>query len=202
LVNLCVYIEGGGPHTKSQTATACRKAFHLFFEKVLGEGRKPRIIACGSRDEAYRDFCRGLENDADSFSILLVDSEDPVAPARNAVQHLRHREKHWTKPMPDGQIHLMVQCMESWFLADRKALAQYYGDQFKQGALPGNPKIEEIPKPDVINGLAGATKSTSKGPYHKTNHGFDLLGRIDPAAVRKVSPYADALINLLLDRLT
>jgi len=34
--------------------------------------------------------------------------------------------------------------MEAWFLADKPALAEYYGNKFKAAALPQNPKIEEI----------------------------------------------------------
>lgn len=199
-MKVCLYIEGGGPYARSQTATACRKAFHLFFEKALGDKQKPRIIASGSRDEAYHDFSRALE-ETGTFAVLLVDSEDPVVSGGTAAAHLRHREHHWTKPMPDDQVHLMVQCMEAWFLADKAALAKYYGKKFKASALPTNPKIEEIPKREVLSGLAGATKETQKGPYHKTKHGFDLLECIDPAAVRKASGHADALIELILARL-
>ena len=202
-MKVCVYVEGGGPNAKSQAATACRKAFSEFFGKVLGDSKpRPKIVASGSRDEAYHDFCRSLKNDSETFAVLLVDSEDPVAGGKTATAHLRDREKHWTTPMPDGQVHLMVQCMEAWFLADKPALAEYYGNEFTTSALPPNPKIEEIPKKDVIKGLANATKANkTRGPYHKTRHGFDLLGLIDPAAVRQASRFADALINLLLAKL-
>jgi hypothetical protein len=197
-VNVCVYVEGGGPKAKSQTATACRKAFHLFFEKVLGERSKPRIVASGSRDEAYDDFCRSLKADPNSFAILIVDSEDPVPSGKTAVAHLRDREKHWTKLVQTSQVGLMVQCMEAWFLADRSALVGYYGAELKLSALPGNPKIEQIPKRDVMTGLENATRATQKGLYHKTKHGFDLLGLIDPNMVIKSSPFADELVKLLL----
>jgi len=197
-----VYVEGGGPYAKHQAAIACRKAFSDFFGKVLGDKPKPKIVASGSRDEAYHDFCRSLKNDSDTFAVLLVDSEDPVAAGKTAAAHLRDREKSWTTQMPDGQVHLMVQCMEAWFLADKPALAGYYGNRIKTSALPQNPKIEEIPKRDVMKGLDAATKATeTKGLYHKTKHGFELLELIDPAAVRQASPFADALIKLLLAKL-
>ena len=189
LVKVCVYVEGGGPKAKDQAATACRKAFHLFLEKVLGDKPKPRIVASGSRDDAYHDFCRSLDNDPDTFAVLLVDSEDPVVGGRTAKAHLQDRERHWTGSMPEEQVHLMVQCMETSFLADKAALAKYYGNKFKESALPANPKIEEISKQDVMKGLVAASKSTKKGTYHKTNHGFDILEGIDPAAVRKASPF-------------
>jgi hypothetical protein len=199
-VSVRVFVEGGGPQRRTQTA--CRRAFHLFFEKLLGDRARPRIIPSGSRDEAYRDFCRSLANDPDTFPVLLVDSEDPVPAGKTARAHLRDRDPHWTNTMPDEQVHLMVQCMEAWFLADIPAVARYYGHEFKESALPRNPNIEEIPKRDVMNGLDRASGATSKGPYHKTKHGFDILERIDPSAVRQRSPFADALFTVLLAKLT
>lgn len=199
-MSVCVFVEGGGLQAKTQTA--CRKAFRLFFEKVLGDRPKPRIIASGGRDEAYHDFCRSLEHDPDAFPVLLVDSEDAVAAGKNVRTHLRDREKHWTNAIPDGQVYLMVQCMEAWFLADIPAVEHYYGQGFQASALPPNPNIEQIPKRDVMNGLHNATRATDKGPYHKTKHGFDILERIDPGGVRQRSEHADALFALLLAKLT
>ena len=67
----------------------------------------------------------------------------------------------------------MVQCMEAWFLADIPAVLQYYAHEFDEFALRGNPNIEAIPKRDVMDRLHNATRTTSKGPYHKTRHGFE-----------------------------
>jgi hypothetical protein len=193
-VSVCVYVEGGGPQNRTQIA--CRKAFRLFFEKVLGDRPKPRIIASGGRDEAYRDFCRSLENNPDTLSVLLVDPEEPVLAGSNAMAHLRNREKHWTDAMPDEYVHLMVQCMEAWFLADVPAVAQYYGQKFNASALSGNPNIEAIPKQDVMSQLHSATRATSKGSYHKTRHGFDILERIDPGRVPPAIPACRRTIHL------
>jgi len=87
--------------------------------------------------------------------------------------------------------------MEAWFLTDKAMLAQYYGDGFRQSALPPNPKIEEIPKRDVLQGLERATVETSKKAYHKTRHGFDILERLDPEAVQGGSPFAAAFFKVL-----
>jgi hypothetical protein len=195
-VTVRVFVEGGGPHNK--TRTECRKAFHLFFEKFLGDdGPRPRVSACGSRDEAYRDFCRCLESDPETLPILLVDSEEPVAGNKSRCAHLRDRDK-WTKPMPETQAHLMVQCMESWFFADCAWLQEYYGQKFRLDALPGSSKaVEAIPKRDLLNGLARATKGTAKGEYHKTRHGFEILGGIDPFKVRDSSSHARGLLDFL-----
>lgn len=200
-MKVCVYVEGGGPTAGSSGAAACRRAFSSFFQKILGDGPKPKIVACGSRDEAYNDFSRELTGDSEYFAVLLVDSEDPVADGKSASEHLRGREKHW-KPVADGQAHLMVQCMETWFLADKKALADYYTKGFVQSALPRNLSIESISKPDVMKGLEDASKPTKKGKYHKTRHGFEILERIDPEKVAKASPFAKDLIAVLRKKLT
>lgn len=192
-----VFVEGGGDQRRTQTA--CRKAFSIFFGKLLGDRPKPRIIASGSRDQAYRDFCRSLEHDPDTFSVLLVDAEGPVPAGKTAVAHLRDRDR-WTNPLPNGQVHLMVQCMEAWFLADNTVLASYYGDGFRESALPRNPEIEQIPKRDIMDGLGRATAAAGKGPYHKTRHGFEILERCAPDAIREQSPFAAALFDVLASR--
>jgi hypothetical protein len=92
----------------------------------------------------------------------------------------------------------MVQCTESWFLADRQALATYYGQGFVENALRRNPDVEAIAKADVLASLQAATRRTrTKGPYHKTRHGFALLSMIDPGRVSQASRHADRLFNLI-----
>ena len=198
-MRVCLYVEGGGD--QANTLTACKKAFRLFFEKALPGRLKPKIVACGSRDNAHNDFCISLRSDPNTFAVLLVDSEDPVLPGNSAAQHLRRRERHWTANIPEDQVHLMVQCMKTWFLADQPALKQYYGHEFRQSALPGNPSIEDVLKQDVVSGLQNATRGTKKGKYHKTRHGFEILERIDPMAVQQKSRHAAALFGVLITKL-
>lgn len=193
-----VFVEGGGD--QNRTKTACRKAFHVFFEKLLGNRPKPRIIASGSRDQAYRDFSRSLSDGSTTFSVLLVDSEDPVPAGKTAGQHLQDRDR-WINPLPDAQVHLMVQCMEAWFLSDKAMLAEFYGQGFNASALPQNPHIEDVPKADVFRGLERATAATNKGTYHKTQHGFEILARLDPDLVQRRSRFAAELFTILLANL-
>lgn len=139
---------------------------------------------------------------SDAFIVLLVDSEGPVDPRHTPWEHLRTRD-HWNQPaaVADDQVHLMVQCMEAWFLADRDALTDFYGPDFNDNALPSNPDIEHIAKTDVIRALENATRHTStKGRYHKTYHGFKLLGLIDPIRVRGASTHANRLCAVLVAR--
>jgi hypothetical protein len=196
-VSVHLFVEGGGD--QNRTKVACRKAFRLFFEKLLGGRPQPRVIASGSREQAYRDFSRALSEDSDGFPLLLVDSEEPVPAGKTAASHLRDRDR-WTNPLPDEQIHLMVQCMESWFLTDKATLAEYYGDGFKQSALPANPRVEEITTRDIFDGLDRATAGTSKGAYQKIRDGFGILERLDPGKVQQGSRFAAELFTILVTK--
>ena len=91
----------------------------------------------------------------------------------------------------------MVQAMESWFLADRSALEEYYGQGFQETALPSNPQIEQVPKGDVLHGIRRATDSTTKGRYDKGSHSFEILATIDPSKVTSASPLARRLVETL-----
>ena len=198
-MSVCVLVEGGGDQKRTQAA--CRKAFKTFFDKVLGDRPKPAIVACGARDEAWKDFLRALADGSDAVPVLLVDAEGPVARGKTPTAHLHDRDG-WNDDVPEDQVHLMVQCMESWFVADKAALGEYYGQRFRENSLPRNPKVEEIPKRDVMDGLEAATSETTKGRYHKTNHGFDILERIDPDLVRDASNHAKRLLDYLESQLT
>ncbi len=196
-----LYVEGGGDANRLRTL--CRQGFGSFFRKAGLKGRMPRIVACGSRQKAFRDFRTALtETHAEGFIALLVDAEAPIG---NNVDPRRHLEAHdkWKAPerATKDQVHLMVQCMESWFLADQEALASYFGDGFKSGALPANPDTEQISKADVFAGLKSATRDCeSKGAYDKGNHAFMILEVIDPEKVQKASPSTRRLIGALMEK--
>ena len=91
--------------------------------------------------------------------------------------------------------------MESWFLADPEKLASYYGNGFTNKALKPNPRVEEIPKTNVLKCLKQATKKTQKGAYHKTAHAPHILKMLDPTKVRKAAPNCDRLFRELLAKL-
>ena len=91
--------------------------------------------------------------------------------------------------------------MESWFLADQKTLALFYGQGFNSNALPKQTNIDKIYKNDVNQGLDAATRHTkTKGKYHKTRHGFDILTQIEPHKVRQASEHAELLFVVLLQK--
>ena len=159
----------------------------------------PRVVACGSRQRAYDQFCAAIdEAETDSFIVLLVDSETAVAASDSPWKHLKKRD-NWTQPSAaaDDSAQLMVQCMEAWFVADRQSLSAYFGNDFKAAALPARDDVEAIAKRDLERTLKQATQSCSKGSYRKGRHSFDLLGCLDPSKVMESSPHARRLIDML-----
>ena len=192
-----VYVEGGGDGKSLRTK--CREGFSSFFAKANFAGRMPQIIACGGRKSAFDKFRTAWESrKAEEFIILLVDSENPVADGSGPWLHLRTRDG-WERPdeARDENAHLMVQCMEAWFLADKDNLAAYFGHGFNRNALPGRQEIEDVAKDDVFRGLKNATRQCKKGDYGKGRHSFDILERIDPANVVAASPHASRLVETL-----
>lgn len=138
-----LYVEGGGD--AAALRTACRQGFTTFITKA-GLTSRPRVVACGSRRDAYDSFCTAIANG--EAAMLLVDSEVAVSDADQLFEdkskwlpwsHLKQRQGDgWEKPEggEDSDCHLMVQCMESWFLADRDTLKAFFGIGFKESQLP------------------------------------------------------------------
>ena len=194
-----IYIEGGGDGRDLRKA--CRKGFTHFFENAGFAGHMPSVKACGSRGKAFGYFSTALRDaDSSDFIALLVDSEAPVTSGASPWEHLKNRPgDNWDCPAgaSDENAHLMVQCMESWFLADKKALSTYFGKDFGEKSLPLNLMVEEIPKEDIYDKLKSATKHTQKGAYCKGPHSFEILERIDPEKVAAAAPYCKRLLETL-----
>ena len=63
-----------------------------------------------------------------------------------AKQHLMKRVgDEWSMAgMEDEHIHLMVQVMESWVIADLEALKKFYGSDFNSNAIPKNSDRKQV----------------------------------------------------------
>ena len=110
---------------------------------------------------------------AGTFNVLLVDSEGPVAGSPRA--HLEQRDRWTLKGVSDDSIHLMIQVMETWIVADPDSVATYYKQRFLKNALPSALNLEGVGKERIYNALKRATAKTQKGEYHKIDHAADLL---------------------------
>ena len=202
MTDIAVYVEGGG-NSKDQKA-ALRRGFDALFDKEKSKARDKRLsltfICCGGRQEAYEAFLNELNTNPEKISALLVDSETPVATvstdslqdAKIRVSHLRQKLGSDGRGQGDGwtlsdslsdKVHLMVQCMEAWIVADPDALSKFYGQKFNKAKLPARTNLEEESKSDIYTKLDAATKDTQKGSYGKIRHASELLGLIDSAKV-------------------
>lgn len=207
--DVVVYAEGAssGPNSV-RSQIEYRQAFSNFFAKtVLGKTHRPRLVPCGGRGKAFEAFRTAISQGTNA--LLLVDSEDPVHPAHASPPegnwepwtHLKQRD-NWEKPKnaTDDDCHLMVQCMESWFLADWPAVKSFFGHGFAASGLPKG-TVESILKDDVYNTLQKATQNCkTKAPYGKGLHSFKLLALIDPTKVMAASPWAKRFIDELAKR--
>lgn len=204
-----VYAEGGGSGAHSAALqTEFRQAFAAFLAKTdLGTTRRPRIVPCGGREQAFDSFCTAIRQGQNA--LLLVDSEAPVHPQNEPPQSPSHQpwrhlatQAGWTKPVQatDDDAHLMTECMESWFLADWNAIANFFGPGFNAGAKPFS-LPEKTSKLSVYAALQSATATCrTKLPYGKGAHSFKLLSLIDPAKVAQSSPWAKRFLDELRKR--
>ena len=197
-----IYMEGGSKGNSSKRAI--RQHVSKFIQKAGVSENTFQVIPCGDRSRTYRQFVNQHKQNEDAMVLLLVDAEEPVTTKR-PWRHLKNRKSDgWDIPVgaTDEQCHLMVQVMESWFMADKEGLEQYYGQGFAVKVLPKNPRIEQIPKETVYSKLNKATVNTQKGDYesHKGKHGFEILARLNPEKVRQSSPYADRFFKALLEQ--
>jgi hypothetical protein len=195
-----IYVEGAAQNSDSDR-THCRKAFKEFFSAAGLEGKLPQTVPCGGRQRAYDAFVNAVKNpQPGSLPLLLVDSETAVQEGRTAWEHLRTRPgDNWDKPAgaKDDQAFLMVQVMESWFMADREALKSFFGEHFRERAIPKWPQVEDVPKQSVFDALEQATVACGPKRYAKGKLSFSLLGEISPDKVEAASPNAKALLERL-----
>lgn len=196
-MSVAIYVEGGGD--SRQLKADCREGFRKFFENAGLAGRMPRVHACGSRDRAFDRFCTKLARPETEKSsvLLLVDSEEAVQ-GQGPWSHLERRDR-WKRPADaaDDNVHLMVQCMESWFLADAENVAAFFGKGFRRASLPKNPNIEEIATSEVASSLKKATKQCKSGPYSKGHHSFRVLAVIRPKRVEAALPHTKRLLDVV-----
>jgi len=144
------------------------------------------------------DFKDAVKTHRAAWNILLKDSEGPD----DGHLFSRLRGEEGLAASLEDSVFWMVQLMEAWFLADIDALRRFYGQGFLEARLPGNPKVEEIPKQDVLDRLKRATETTTKGAYHKTHHAPRLLERINPELVKPAAPNCRRLFEVVLAGLT
>ena len=194
---IAIYMEGGGDG--SGTKAALRQGLNAFFEPLREAARAKaigwKLVCCGSRNEAFRRFRNAVRHDGQVLVVLLVDAEERVV--RPVREHLQDRDGWDLSFTDEGQLHLMVQTMETWIVADPEALRAYYGQHFNETALSRGSDLEDIPKEDIARSLDRATERTRKGRYHKIGHARDLLKRIDVEKVKSRCSHCRRLFEVV-----
>lgn len=120
MVSSKIYLEGGGDASVLRKRYA--QAFHAVLDPICGLS-KPRIVAKGSRTEAFNALKTGLNDPTLDVVFLLIDSEDPVENNEKTWEHLANRRgDQWVKPenASDKHILFMTTAVETWVLADIK----------------------------------------------------------------------------------
>ena len=136
VTGVAIYMEGGG--RGSGTKAALRRGMDTLLGPLKQAARNKsmrwKLVCCGPRDVAFRSFRNAARNGEAAIVLLLVDAEGPVA--TGPCEHLQARDG-WDMIDVDAQsVHMMVQTMEAWIVADGDALRGYYGQSFNAGAVP------------------------------------------------------------------
>lgn len=197
-----LFVEGGGDSHEQRTR--CREGFRKLLEECKFSKRLPRIVACGSRDEAYTSF--KIEHLAGkiAYVALLVDSEDPVLDDEETWSHLKSRDG-WDHPdeAENDQVFLMTTCMETWIVADHEGLKQFFEKHkpcLRPAGLPPSINLQARHRHTVQEALTVATKDCTNA-YAKNQRSFDALAHVSPTALRPLLPAFDRMLRILDNKL-
>ena len=139
-----VYMEGGGetPEAKAAIRQGMGEFLHSVRESARRKHWRWKVVPCGGRVQTRDAFLNARNQDPGTHAILLVDAETAVN--RSPKQHLLARDGWRLDDVPDSDIHLMVQVMETWIIADAEVLRAFYGQGFKDRALPRHADLEQV----------------------------------------------------------
>lgn len=204
-MNSYIYLEGGasGPNSKNLNIR-CQQAFHTLLDRMGFKGRKPRLVACGGRGAVYERFCTEHQARGVGYVAKWIDSEEPLESIEHAWKHLVEvtTVAAWEKPdgAVDDQVLFMTVCMETWIVADRKALRVHYGHKLQENALPPLNQLEDKGRHDIQDRLERATRDC-KNTYAKGKRSFNVLNELDPGVLKQHLPSFARVDRILKEKL-
>jgi len=200
VTRVVLYMEGGGQ--QAETKARLRQGIGQFLGNGLQRRNihfRPKIVVCGSVQNTFKQFNAAILRNDEATCAVLVDADGPVSPAHTPARHLSETRGWQTLDLAtDEQIHLMVQTMEAWIIADRDLLVSFYGRHLDEKHLTNRQNVEDVPKAELEQGLKDATRRTQKGAYHKINHASQLLQRLNSDIVAVRAPHFKSLLEFLV----
>ena len=150
--------------------------------------RKPRLVACGGRDNVYERFVTRHSQSAGGYIAMWIDSEEPVINSDQTWEHLHNvtTVRAWERPQDaqDDQVLFMTTCMETWIVADRAALRDHYRNDLQETALPSLVDLENRQRHLVQDQLEHATRNCQNA-YKKGKRSFEIFGRLNPRTLEE-----------------
>ena len=182
-----------------------RPGFRNLLDRHIERARRQRIrfnlIAGGPRYETVKDFLDSCRHNPSALNVLLIDSESSVSDVSQSIRTLS-RHSVWDSDVhcEDSQVNFMVQAMEAWFVADRRALESHFGNRFNANALP-SPQSAEAIDPDALVAAIQSGLPSRRGRRRprcrKTADGVELLGLLDHSTVGRYCPNFKRLMDFL-----
>ncbi|MGE0883324.1 MAG: DUF4276 family protein [Blastocatellales bacterium] len=202
MVKVTIYVEGGGNSKELQAR--CREGFRKLIEKTKLT-RNPAIVSGGSRDQTYKKFRTAVSIATSEYPLLLVDSEDIVKATDDnpdsveTWNHLKARD-NWDKPSgtANDQALLMATCMETWIMADRQALGDFFGQHLQTSALLPEHNLEARTRDEVQDKLAWATRNCGRDRcYAKGKRSFKVMEHLNPETLKNHLPHFRRFVSTL-----
>ncbi len=183
-----MYVEGGG---KGAPGNDLKVGFQngLFNELRLrgrDNGVELSFRAGTGQGQTTKLFLAALRNDPHCVNVLLVDAEGPVD--GNAIDHIRKTHKSFDAPK-QGDLHLMVQAMEAWFVADSEAVRRVFGSKAKTDHLGMILDVERTTVKELQAALHKAAAETPARRYQKALHQRSLLEAVRVENIKGRCPH-------------
>jgi hypothetical protein len=195
--SILVYIEGeggGGTSSKRRHLNGeFRKSWKLFLQPLAdyardhGISRFQCIPGRGGASTADK-FFNPLPQQASALRILLIDSENSVSDVEKPWKMLEQDPPTWAD---DKNCYLMVQCLETWLLADVPSLCDHYNKPkkcFNENKLKAWSNLEKVPRKTLQKALEAAT-ADCPNPYTHSDGNF-LIAKVEREKLKKLSSVA------------